>query len=99
MTEAALMQAKAGEEVAFEEAMRQAAPVIAGARGYVGHHLERCVETKGRYLLLVRWESVEAHTQGFRESAAFVEWRRIIGPHLDGGPMVQHYENVLRWGE
>ncbi|HTW47253.1 MAG TPA: antibiotic biosynthesis monooxygenase [Acidobacteriaceae bacterium] len=95
--EVAQLQVKAGEEAEFEAAMRRAAPVIAGAQGYIGHELRRCVETPGRYLLLVRWETLEAHTVGFRGSAAFGEWRAIIGPFFASAPVVEHYESVLSW--
>lgn len=95
--EVAQLQVKPGEEAAFEAAMRRAAPVIAGAAGYIAHELRRCIETPGRYLLLVRWESLEAHTVGFRESPAFVEWRAIIGSFFASAPAVEHYEGVLTW--
>jgi heme-degrading monooxygenase HmoA len=95
--EAALLQVKVGEEAAFEEAMGRAAPVIAGAAGYLGHTVQRCVETQSRYLLLVRWVTMEAHTVGFRESRAFAEWRAIISPYFASAPLVEHYEEVLEY--
>lgn len=95
--EAAVLQVKAGTEAAFEAAMAQAAPVIAGAAGYIAHELQRCVETPGRYLLLVRWETLEAHTVGFRSSPAFTEWRAIIGGFFASAPVVEHYETALEW--
>lgn len=97
--EAALLQVKAGEESAFEDAMRHAAPVIASAAGYVGHTLQRCIETPGRYLLLVQWQTLEAHTVGFRGSPAFAEWRAIISPYFAAAPAVEHYDGVLKWPE
>jgi heme-degrading monooxygenase HmoA len=95
--EAAVLQVRAGEEQAFEEAMRRAAPVIAGSPGYIGHQLHRCIETQGRYLLLVQWETLEAHTIGFRESPRFGEWRAIIGSFFAAPPHVEHYQSVLSW--
>jgi heme-degrading monooxygenase HmoA len=95
--EAAILQVKAAEETAFEVAMAKAAPVIAGAAGYLGHEVQRCVETPGRYLLLVQWETLEAHTVGFRGSPAFAEWRALIGPFFASPPVVEHYESVLEW--
>jgi heme-degrading monooxygenase HmoA len=88
---------KAGEEAAFEDAMHRAAPVIADAAGYTVHTLERCVETQGCYLLLVRWETLAAHTVGFRGSPAFAEWRAIISPYFASAPLVEHYEEVLKY--
>jgi len=97
--EVAMLTVHAGQERAFEEAMTQAAPVIASARGYLEHELRRCVETPGRYLLLVQWETLEAHTEGFRQSPAFTKWREIIGGFFAGAPVVEHYEDVLTWPE
>jgi heme-degrading monooxygenase HmoA len=95
--ETAVLSVSEGEGVAFEAAMLKAAPVIAGSPGYLSHELQRCVETSGRYLLLVRWETLEAHTVGFRQSAAFGEWRAIVGPFFATPPVVEHYETALEW--
>jgi len=95
--EAAMLTVHAGQERAFEEAMAKAAPVIAVSPGYLSHELRRCVETPGRYLLLVQWETLEAHTVGFRQSPAFTKWREIIGGFFAEAPVVEHYEGVLRW--
>ena len=95
--EAAVLQVWAGEDSAFEEAMVKAAPIIAGSSGYIGHQLQRCIETNGRYLLLVRWETLEAHTVGFRQSPAFAEWRAVIQPFFASAPVVEHYECALTW--
>jgi heme-degrading monooxygenase HmoA len=97
--EAAQIQVKSGEEAAFEAAMRRAAPVIASAAGYRGHSVQRSIETPGRYLLLVHWETLEAHTVGFRGSPAFLEWRAIIGPFFASAPVVEHYEGVLEYSQ
>ena len=95
--EVAMLTVHAGLERAFEEAMAKAALVIASSRGYLGHELRRCLETPGRYLLLVQWETLEAHTVGFRQSPAFAQWRAIIGGFFAAAPLVEHYEGVLRW--
>lgn len=95
--EVAMLTVRAGEQSAFEAAMREAAPVIASAAGYHGHQLQHCVETPERYLLLVRWETLEAHTVGFRGSPAFAQWREIIGGYFAEAPVVEHYERVAEW--
>lgn len=96
--EIAMLKVHAGLESAFEAAMTKAAPVIAGSPGYRGHELQRCIETPGRYVLLVQWETLEAHTVGFRQSPAFGEWRQIIGSYFSEPPVVEHYERVLQRG-
>jgi len=39
----------------------------------------------------VHWNTLEDHTQGFRESPAFAEWRAIIGPFFAQPPQVEHF--------
>lgn len=95
--EAAQIHVKPAEQSAFEDAMRRAAPVIARTTGYLSHTLQRCLETPGRYLLLVQWETLEAHTVNFRQSPAFGEWRAIIGPFFANPPIVEHYQEVLNY--
>ncbi len=77
----------------FEAAMVELAAVIASSDGYLGHSVQRSVETPGRYILMVRWESIAAH-QAFRAGAAFGEWTGRLGSHRDGA-FVEHFETVL----
>ena len=52
----------------FEKVFPQAAAVSASCKGYISHEMQRCVETKGKYFYLIRWESVEAHEVDFRQT-------------------------------
>lgn len=72
-------------------------PLIAATPGYIRHQLRRCVETTGRYLLLVEWETLEAHTVGFRESANYLEWKRMLRHFYDPFPVVEHYEELMEF--
>ncbi len=94
ITEVALIEIKAGQNAEFEQVFPRAEQVISQAEGYLSHTLQRCIETENRYLLLVQWTSVEAHTTGFRQSDSFKEWRAIIGPFFDKPPFVEHYTNL-----
>jgi heme-degrading monooxygenase HmoA len=53
--ESAVLNIKPGEEADFEGAFGEAKGIIAGMRGFNGLELQRCVENRSRYLLLVRW--------------------------------------------
>jgi heme-degrading monooxygenase HmoA len=83
----AALQSRAG---AFAEAQR----IIAASPGYIAHELQRCVEKPNRYLLLVRWRALEDPTEGFRKSAAYQEWKRLLHHFYDPFPTVEHYERV-----
>ena len=75
--ESASLQVKPGESADFEAAFRVAERIIASMPGYRSHELQRCLEREGYYLLLVRWDSVEAHEEGFRKSALCSNIKRI----------------------
>ena len=62
--------------------------------GYLSHELQRCIEDPERYVLLVRWETLEDHTEGFRGSAGYEEWKRLLHHFYDPFPTVQHFEAV-----
>ncbi len=78
----------------FESAMRELVGILAASPGYRGHTVERSIESPGRYVLLVRWESVESHMRGFRQSTGFEKWRDRIGSHRDG-VVVEHFQTVV----
>jgi heme-degrading monooxygenase HmoA len=79
----------------FEEAiLRGASSVIAPARGFKGFKVNRSIESPGRYILMIYWDTLEDHTVGFRQSPAFAEWRSIVGPFFLQPPVVEHLELV-----
>ncbi len=92
--EAARLDVRVGERAAFKAAFKRASRIIAEMPGYVSHELHRCLETEGRYLLLVQWERLEDHTVGFRGSTAYPEWRALLHHFHDPFPTVEHFEPV-----
>ena len=93
--EIAVLNVRPGMSSAFEEAFRQASAIISAMPGYISHELQRCIEAPDRYLLLVNWETLEAHTVGFRGSPGYQEWKRMLHHFYDPFPTVEHYESVL----
>ncbi len=92
--EAAMLNVKNGMEEDFEEAFKQASKIISSMDGYITHQLQRCLETPGKYLLLVHWSDLESHTVGFRESVEYQEWKRLTHHFYDPFPTVDHFEQV-----
>jgi heme-degrading monooxygenase HmoA len=92
--EAAILLVKQGKEGEFEEAFRKASKIISSMKGYISHELQRCIEDKGKYLLLVKWESLEDHTVGFRESNEYQKWKKLLHHFYYPFPIVEHFENV-----
>ena len=95
ITEHALLEVIPGQEDTFLDAMDQAKALIAGSPGFVSLRVERGVERPSCFLLLVEWERLEDHTEGFRGSAAYQEWRAALHHYYDPFPVVEHFEAVV----
>ncbi len=76
----------------FETAFGEAQRIISSMKGYVSHSLKRCIEKPNRYILLVNWETLEDHTEGFRGSAEYQDWKQMLHHFYDPFPEVEHYE-------
>lgn len=93
--EQAVLKLKPGESEAFEAAFAEAQQIIAGMPGYLSHELLKCVEQQDQYLLLVRWERLEDHTEGFRGSSEYQKWRQLLHQFYEPFPTVEHYQTIL----
>lgn len=94
ITEHAILPVIPGQETEFMETMQRAKSIIAAAPGFISLRVERCIEQPSSFLLLVQWESLEAHTEGFRKSDTFDEWRALLHHFYDPFPVVEHFETV-----
>ena len=94
VVEHAELTVEAGREAEFQEVFGKAREVLAEADGFRWSELLRCAERPRTFLLLVGWESVEAHTAGFRESERFGRWRALVGPFFAEPPAVEHYHEL-----
>ncbi|WP_409526160.1 antibiotic biosynthesis monooxygenase family protein [Nitrincola sp. MINF-07-Sa-05] len=92
--EVAILDIKPGLETEFESSFGEAQHIIASMNGYVSYQLQRCMEKPSRYILLANWLALEDHTVGFRESAEYQEWRRLLHHFYDPFPDVEHYQSV-----
>lgn len=79
----------------FEAAVRMARPYFEEAAGFVSFALQKSIENAGRYLLIVGWETVEAHMVDFRNAEGFQAWRNLVGGFFTSPPMVEHTNAVI----
>ena len=84
-----------GQQAAFDEAIQRGVnEVISTAKGFQGYKVNKGIENPERYILQIFWETLENHTIDFRQSAAFGEWRAIVGSFFSVAPTVEHF-NLL----
>jgi heme-degrading monooxygenase HmoA len=89
--EHALLQVRPGDEGAFEAAMAAARSLIAASPGFGGIEVRPAADQPGLYLLLVRWESVADHRDGFRQSDRYQQWRALLHHFYEPMPMVSYF--------
>ena len=89
--EHALLPVIPGREAEFEAAFAQARGIISASPGFVDLTLSRGLEQPNVYLLLVHWETLADHTDGFRGSPQYQGWKALLHHFYDPFPTVQHF--------
>jgi heme-degrading monooxygenase HmoA len=92
--EIALLNIRPGESTSFEAAFSRAQKIISSMSGYIQHELQKCVEAEDKYLLVVRWKKLEDHTERFRQSEEYKEWKKLLHHFYDPFPVVEHYKKI-----
>ena len=94
--ELADIRIKSGVSDAFEKNAQIALTTIfPKSKGFLGHEFRRCIETPDRYVLMLRWETLENHTVDFRSSSLFTEWRSLVGEFFAQPPHVEHFSHAF----
>lgn len=93
--EVAILEIKKGLETQFEQDFVSAGQYISSINGYIHHSLRKCLEQENKYLLLVEWQQLEDHTEGFRQSDQYQKWKQLLHHYYDPFPVVEHFETVL----
>ncbi|MBC7490572.1 MAG: antibiotic biosynthesis monooxygenase [Glaciimonas sp.] len=85
-----------GQEAAFEAAFMEAKKILTALPGCISHELQHCLERQNRYILLVRWQTLEHHTIGFLESFQYQQWCKLLHHFYDTLQPILHYVAVGR---
>lgn len=95
IVEQGILRIVAGQEGAFEEAMQSASSIIAAMPGFQRLQVSRGIENPETYLLLVEWDTLEDHTDGFRGSAEYELWRAQLHHFYEPFPVIEHFDPVV----
>ncbi len=93
--EHATLNVRPGESPAFRLALEQALPLIATTPNFIRLNVKPCLENPDRYLLLVEWQTLEAHAQGFRGSERYQQWCTLLHHFYNPFPVVEHYGDAV----
>ncbi|WP_120336868.1 antibiotic biosynthesis monooxygenase family protein [Cryobacterium soli] len=92
--EHAVLPVLAGREAEFLLAFRTARPLIESMPGFRALSLSRSVECPTSFLLLVDWDRLEDHTEGFRGSPEYTRWKALLHPFYEPFPEVRHFVEI-----
>ncbi|HEX7874454.1 MAG TPA: antibiotic biosynthesis monooxygenase [Sphingobium sp.] len=84
------LTSKPGQEAAFAAAFAEGLPLLIGKGGGNAGRYGRGVENPDKFVLLVEWDSIEAHKL-FIGSPPHQAFGQLIGPHV-AGAVVEHFE-------
>ena len=91
--EVAIIDITPGRQDEFSTAYHDGRTVLAETAGCLSVRMTHGIERPDRFILLVEWESVQAH-EDFRSSDRFAKWRGFVGPFFAGPPLVEHFADV-----
>ncbi|HEY0298334.1 MAG TPA: antibiotic biosynthesis monooxygenase [Arachidicoccus sp.] len=94
ITEIAILKIKQNQSKAFLISFAKAEKIIASSQGYISHKLQKCIEQEDKFLLMVKWQTLENHTEGFRESEAYLDWKKLLHHYYEPFPEVEHYTQL-----
>ncbi len=93
IVEHALLPVGVADRPAFEAALAEAVPLIAASPGFAGIDIRRPADDGEHYLLLVRWQRIDDHRDGFRQSDRYQHWRSLLHPFYPVLPTVSYFED------
>ena len=93
--EHALLYVRSGDEAVFEAAIAKAKPLIAASPGFLGIEVRPSVEEAGTRLLLVHWQTVAHHRDGFRQLERYKSWCGLLHHFYNPMPSVSYFGDPL----
>ncbi|GJE55186.1 antibiotic biosynthesis monooxygenase family protein [Methylobacterium thuringiense] len=93
--EIAQIDVKPGSEADFEAGIAKASALFKAAAGCRSFAVRRSIEKPQRYRLLIKWETLEAHTKDFTGSQPWQDYRALVSRYFESPPQVEHTELTL----
>ncbi len=92
--EVADIRVRPGAGSKFAGVVERARSIVESSPGCLGVEVLGGIESPERFVLVIRWATLEDHTEGFRASPAFGDWRAAIGGYFASDPLVEHFTVV-----
>jgi heme-degrading monooxygenase HmoA len=86
-----MLQVWPEQAVAFAAAMAKARPPVAIQPDFPSIALKPSSDDPDRYLLLIKWDRIESHRDGFRQSPEYQQWGGLLQHFHHSMPVVNYY--------
>ena len=90
--EVTMFEVRAGSQNDFRDGLTSVLPILTAQQGYLSHEFGASVEEPTQFWLIVRWKTLEDHTEGFRNSATFEEFVGAFRTFLAKPAEVAHFK-------
>ena len=95
ITEIVFLHIRKGQAAEYEQAFAIARPIVASMKGFIDLELKKCLEAESKYVLIIKWATLEDHTIGFRKHEKYQQWKQLLHHFYDPFPGVEHYKKVF----
>jgi len=92
ITEVIRYRIPAAQAEHFEQAYHQTETILRASEHCLGYQLLHGIEEPENWVLLLFWDSVEGHEQGFRREKYFREFFNLVKPFLNQIQEMKHYQ-------
>ncbi|EZQ07141.1 antibiotic biosynthesis monooxygenase family protein [Acinetobacter sp. Ver3] len=86
---------KMNQSEAFENAFKLAKDIISPMKGLNAVQLIKNTNNEHAYILLIYWNKLEDHTEGFRQSEAYLKWKELLHPFYAPMPEAQYFQPCM----
>jgi quinol monooxygenase YgiN len=86
---------KPEESSKFPAAAAEALKAVRAAKGCISADFRLGIENLNNCLLLVQWESMDAHMAGFRQSEGIKAFGAALSPFFASKPAMEHYGDPI----
>ncbi|MCA1607639.1 MAG: antibiotic biosynthesis monooxygenase [Acidobacteria bacterium] len=82
------------EQPRFSNYLREVSQYLAASPHCRGYQVLRGIEDANRFIVIIEWDSIEGHEQGFTNSADFPQFITPLRPYLQYIEEMKHYEKT-----
>ncbi len=78
----------------FFDTLTRSIHLLQETQGFISIEVQQQIENTSVVYLIIKWDKLDDHLIGFRQSEKFVSWRNSLGKFFKSDPVVNHFEKI-----